>query len=166
MFMSIKTHKIMALILILTCGFIYYDSIYSPSKVTEEICEHLIRTARFNSGIRYYYYVQTNGDSYAVTRDSYDIGSIGGKVFIIKSALTGANREVRISNSVRTEVSDIRFISESGLVLLSFVVIASILFIIFYDRIPYKQGAKSVVYLLTFLTVFLLFFYLRGGARI
>ena len=165
-----KSKKVQFKILWVT-AFVYLftlsDVFFSPAKVDIEICTRLFTRRRPLAKYQQtYYYLHTNKHTYSVSEQVYRSVSIGQRIFIIRSAVTGANRYVEVINNGQIISCDIRFMSESGLVVLIFFTSITVLFMIFYDTIRYAPGRMNLTIFLAIIAMILFIFHLRGALEL
>ena len=144
--------------------FTLSDVFISPSKVNTEICTELFTKVHpLSKYQRTYYYLHTNKHSYSISEKVYYSASVGETILIVRSALTSANRFVEVIEGNKLVKCNIQFISDSGLVILIFFTLVTILFMIFYDKIPYASGRMNLTFFLAIISIVLFAFHLRGA---
>ena len=143
------------------------DKFMSPSIVKAELCTEIFTEIRpFSKYQKTYYYLHTDKNKYSIDEKMYYAVSVGQYVMIGRSALTGANRFIEVLKDNRIVRSNIEFVSDSGLVVLIFFSVVTILFMIFYDRIPYIAGRMNLTIFVAVIAVLLFVFHLRGALEL
>ena len=147
--------------------FIFADVFFSPEKVDTEICTRIYTVRK--SSVRYkrtVYYLHTKDHKYSVTSSVYWSVSTGQRVYIRRSAITGANRYIAVMNNSKHIQCNVQFMSEAGIITLVFFTTITFLFMIFYEKIRYVPGRLNLTVFLAIISIILFIFHLRGALEL